>query len=102
MAGIKLFQLLKPKIGEREAGELITYMDTAAKDNNKELREFIQTTFVTKEEFKKEMAGVRLEIADLKGSLEVRIAESKSDVLRWVIALFITMMLAILGLYLKK
>jgi len=98
MASIKLFQLLKPRIGEREADALITYMNTTVNDSNMELREFIQATFVTKEEFKGEMASVRLEIA----KVDTKISEVKSDVLRWVFAFFITVMLAILGLYLKK
>ena len=42
------------------------------------------------------------DVANLRGELKTNIAEVKSDVIRWTFAFFITMMLAILGLYLKK
>jgi len=51
---------------------------------------------------KGDLANARMEIANVKGSLETKIAEVKSDVIRWTFAFFVTMMLAILGLYLKK
>jgi hypothetical protein len=91
MAGIKLFQILKTRVGEPEAEALINFVDTSLKDNNKEIYEMNLRTFATKEE-----------LAKVEGRLETKIAEVKSDVIRWTFAFFVTMMLAILGLYLKK
>jgi hypothetical protein len=63
--------------------------------------------FATKDDLKnfatkEDLAILRGEFKVDKGELEVKIAEVKSDVIRWVFALFVTMLLAILGLYLKK
>jgi hypothetical protein len=41
-------------------------------------------------------------LSTVKGQLEVKIAEVKSDVIRWMFAFYVTMLLAILGLYFKK
>jgi hypothetical protein len=49
-----------------------------------------------------EVADARLELFKSKGELEVKIADVKSDVIRWMFAFFVTMLIAILGLYFKK
>jgi hypothetical protein len=78
------------------------------------------TGFVTKEELAQirgalntglaqirgEMAAFKgeidLRLTTFKGELEVKIADVKSDVICWMFAFFVTMLLAILGLYFKK
>jgi hypothetical protein len=120
MRGLQVFQLLKARIGEREAGALVTYIDTTLKDDRMELIEVMQKTFATKGdllglrgELKADIAGLRTDmsnlrgelkedIAGLRGSLEVKISDVRTDVVRWMFALFVTMLLAILGLYFKK
>ncbi len=131
MRGLQVFQLLKPKIGEREAGALITYIDTTLKEDRMELIQVMQKTFATKEdllgvrgelkedisslrgelkqdianlrgELKQDIAVLRTDMSSLKGDLEVKISDVRTDVMRWMFALFVTMLLAILGLYFKK
>jgi hypothetical protein len=116
MTGTKLFQLLKSKIGEQEADALITYVDNSLDDNNRNFYEAIQRTFATKSEFfatkiefkeefgkiREEFGKIREELARVEGRMDTKIVEVKSDVLRWMFAFFVTMMLAIIGLYLKK
>ena len=142
MSGVKLFKILKPKIGEREADALITYVNDSLHDNKKEFHEMMLSTFATKDdlfatksELKEEIGSIRADMAKLEGSirqdltkveggiradmaklegsiredltkvegrLEVKISDVKSDILRWMFAFFVTMILAILGLYLKK
>ncbi len=109
MRGLQVFQLLKPKIGEREAGALVTYINTTLKEDRMELIQVMQKTFATREdlvgvrgELKEEITGLRTDIAGLRGYLEVKISDVRTDVMRWMFALFITMLLAILGLYFKK
>ena len=113
MRGLQVFQLLKAKIGEREAGALVTYIDTTFKNDRMELIEVIKKTFATKEdlvgfrgELKEDIAGLRGElkadIASLKGGLEVKISDVRTDIMRWMFAFLVTMLLAILGLYFKK
>ena len=67
------------------------------------------TGFATKEELAQikgaintGLAEVRGELYKTRGDLEVKIAEVRSDVLRWMFAFFVTTLLAILGLYFKK
>jgi hypothetical protein len=57
---------------------------------------------VVRGELKADIVGLRVELKADKGELEVKIAEVKSDVIHWMFAFFVTMLLAILGLYFKK
>ena len=58
--------------------------------------------FATKIELKNETSRLELALKDETSRLELKISDFKSDILRWMFALFLTMMLALLGLYLKK
>ena len=91
MSSLRIFKILKAKIGEEESEALLGYVDTTLKDNRKELYDEIRAIFATKED-----------LSNVKGQLEVKIAEVKSDVIRWMFAFYVTMLLAILGLYFKK
>jgi hypothetical protein len=99
---IDLFQTLKTKMGEREANALINYMEKKLQDSNRELFQLCQNTFATKLELKEEIAKVREDLAKVEGRLEVKISEVKSDVIRWMFGFFVAMLIAILGLYLRK
>jgi ribosomal protein L29 len=99
---IDLFQTLKTKMGEREANALINYMEKKLQDSNRELFQLCLNTFATKLELKEEIAKVREDLAKVEGRLEVKIAEVKSDVIRWMFGFFVAMLIAILGLYLRK
>lgn len=115
MAAVKLFQLLEPKLGERETGALIEFVDLKVKENKKEMQEFNLKTLATKEDswkLKEELHGFRTELkeeihglrTEFKGEitrLELKISDFKSDILRWVFAFFVALMLAIIGLYFK-
>jgi hypothetical protein len=105
MTGLQLFQLLKPRIGESEAEAVVNYVDNSRRDLTEDLRKI----FATKEDLallradlNGEISSVRTELASVRGNLEVKISDVKSDVMRWMFAFFITTLLAILGLYLKK
>jgi hypothetical protein len=56
--------------------------------------------FATKEDLRN--FSTKEDLANVRGDLRTEIAEVKSDVLRWLFAFFVTMLLAILGLYFKK
>ncbi len=91
MKWIRVFQILKAKMGEEDAEALVTCVDTTLKNDRKDLLEAIRTTFASKED-----------LANVKGELSVKIADVKSDVIRWMFAFFAAMLIAILGLYFKK
>jgi len=110
---IDLFQTLKTKMGERETNALINYMEKKLQDSNHELQEMCLKTFTTKVEFKEEIGKLRedlvrvesrleTKIAEVEGRLEVKIVDVKSDVIRWMFGFFVAMLIAILGLYLRK
>ena len=84
---IQLYQILRQKMGEKEAEALVSFVDSKIKENNQSnLR-----TLVTKEDLAREI-----------GDVKVKMAETKSDIIRWVFAFFVTLMLAIIGLYFKS
>ena len=82
MTDIQLFQILKQKIGEKEAEALVAFVDSKLKESNESNLKILAT--------KEDIANLRSEIK-----------ESKIDVIKWVFAFFVTMMLAIIGLYFK-
>ncbi len=83
LSHLKIFQLLKPALGEQAAEGLVDYIDMQITDN----MEVATKILATKEDIAK---------------LETKIAETKIDMTRWVFSTFIVMMLAIIGLYFKK
>src|SRR5579871_2249250 len=113
MAAVKLFQLLEPKLGERETEALIEFVDLKVKENKKEMQDFNLKTLATKEdswklkeeihgfrtelkeeihglrtEFKEEIYGLRTEFKGEIIRLELKISDFKSDIIRWVFAFF--------------
>ncbi|MCW3107959.1 MAG: hypothetical protein JWQ09_2465, partial [Segetibacter sp.] len=74
-----LFQILKQKLGEKEAEVLVTFIDAKLKENNESNLNIIATK-----------ADLKEEIADVK----LKIAETKTVIIRWVFAFFVTLMLA--------
>ncbi len=96
LTSIQLFQLLKNKLGDREVEALVDFVETKQKEaidaNNKIL--------ATKEDmsvFKDDMNAFKTDL----NRLEIKIAECKTDIIRWVFALFLPLMLAIIGLYFR-
>lgn len=79
---IQLFQILKQKLGEKEAEALVSFVDSKIRENNESNLKIL----ATKEDI---------------GEVKVKIAETKADTIRWVFAFFVTLMLAVIGLYFK-
>ena len=103
-SGIQLFQLLKPNLGERATEALIDFVDTKAKENKHEMQDFNLKTLATKADLlaiKEELWSVKAELKGDIAKLDVKISDVKSDVMRWIFAIFVALMLAILGLYFK-
>ena len=71
-----------------------------SKNDRNELIEALQKNFATKTDLNS--FATKEDFANVRGDLRTEIAEVKSDVLRWMFAFFVTMLLAILGLYFKK
>ena len=79
---IDLFNVLKEKIGEQQA---------------KSLTEYIEVKVEQKFESQKQMLATKEDVKNL----EIKLAETKSDLLKWVFAMFVSLALMIIGLYIK-
>ena len=83
MSDIQLFQILKQKIGETDAEALVSFVDGKIKDNNETNLNILSTK------------------QDLL-QLEIRLKDKMTDQFKWVIGVFLTLAIMIIGLYLKK
>jgi len=80
---IQLFQILKQRLGEQEAEALVSFVDSKIKESNENNLKIVAT--------KEDIAR-----------LEIKLAENKSDIIKWVFSFFVAIMLAIIGLYFRK
>jgi hypothetical protein len=87
---IQLFQILKLKLGEKEAEALVTFVANKTKESNQNNLKVLAT--------KEDISLLKIDIA----KLELKISESKVETLRWVFSFFVALMLAIVGLYFKN
>jgi hypothetical protein len=71
-----------------------------SKNDRNELMEAFRRGFATKEDLRN--FATKEDLANVLGDLRTEIAQVKSDILRWMFAFFVTMLLAVLGLYFKK
>jgi hypothetical protein len=84
---IQLYEILKQKLGSKEAEALVGFVDARIKESTEQNIK----TLATKEDLK-----------DVELRLSVKISDTKTDIIRWVFAFFIPLMLAIIGLYVRK
>ena len=93
MSDIQLFQILKQKMGEQEAEALVTFVDHKIKDNN---------------EFNLNILATKADIGELKiemSNLEVKIADSKAEMIKWMFIFWIGQVAVTVGflvIYLKR
>lgn len=102
---IQLYQILEQKMGEKEAEALVGFVDAKIRYN----KEANQKILATKEDvskirtdFTKEMSTVKGELKADIARLDVKISDVKSDLIRWMFAFFVTLILAIIGTYFKS
>ena len=115
---LKVYDILKLRFSEQEATTVIEYMDEKVKNGVEEKvaqSKIIQTKDIEifRTEIKEENAKIKVEtnegfsklevtIAQLRGEMKTGFSDVKVEILRWIFGIFMAMMLAILGLYLKK
>jgi hypothetical protein len=61
------------------------------------LTEYIEVKVEQKFESQKQMLATKEDVKNL----EIKLAETKSDLLKWVFAMFVSLALMIIGLYIK-
>ena len=76
---IQLFQILRQKIGEQEAEALVSFVDSKIKDNNETNLKVLAT--------KEDISLLKQDISNLK-----------SEILKWMVGMFIPLYLTIIGL----
>lgn len=86
MTDIQLFQILKQKLGDKEAEALVQFVDAKLKETNEQNLK----SLATKEDF-----------AVMKGELRTAIEATKAEIMKWMFGAFAMLMLAIIGLYFK-
>ena len=80
---IKLYELLKAKLGEKEAESFVHILEQKVDDKFEDANK----TLATKEDVAR---------------LDIKIAETKVDLIKWMVGFWIAQMAAIIGLYLNK
>ena len=76
---IQLFQILRQKISEQEAEALVSFVDSKIKDNNETNLKVLAT--------KEDISLLKQDISNLK-----------SEILKWMVGMFIPLYLTIIGL----
>jgi len=84
---IKLYELLKAKLGNHEAEAFVEILERKADQKFDDARQILAT---------------REDIANLRTDLKTDIANSKTEMIKWIVGIWIVQMAAIIGLYLKK
>ena len=79
---IQLFQILKERLGEKEAEALVGFVDIKIKESN----EINLKNLATKED-----------IAKMEGRLEAKIADVKADMIKWMFIFWTGSILTTLG-----
>jgi cytochrome c-type biogenesis protein CcmH/NrfG len=91
---IQLYEILKQKLGNKEAEALVGFVDSRIKETNEQNLKILTT--------KEDLKNLELKLTQQIDETKLKIAETKTDIIRWVFAFFIPLMLAILGLYVRK
>jgi len=90
VAEIELYEILKPKIGEKEARTLV---------------EYIETKVDRKLEEKKDVLATKEDVANLRAATKEDIANLRADIIKWMFLFWIgqlASLLAILQIFFKR
>lgn len=80
VSDIQLFQILKQRLGEKEAEALVEFVDHKLKETN---------------EVNLKILATKEDILKLELKLETKISEKHNDLLKWMIVMWITQLVAI-------
>ena len=80
---LKAYEIFRNKLGDKEAEVILAFLEEKAEDKYLQKKD----VFLTKED---------------KIELMSKIESSKTEMIKWFLAFFITMSLMILGLYLRR
>ena len=108
VAEIELYEILKPKIGEKEARTLVEYIETKVDRKLEEKKEVL----ATKQDIADLKMATKQDIADLKmatkqdiANLEIKLEKTRADIIKWMFLFWIgqlASLIAILELFFKR
>jgi uncharacterized 2Fe-2S/4Fe-4S cluster protein (DUF4445 family) len=111
IAEIELYEILKPKVGEKEAKALVEYIETkvdrkleekkdilATKEDLANVKVELKDILATKEDLanvkveltkdilatKEDLANVKAELTNVKAELMVKIEKTNSNIIKWM------------------
>ncbi|RJP60520.1 MAG: hypothetical protein C4549_00495 [Deltaproteobacteria bacterium] len=93
VAEIELYEILKPKIGEKEARTLVEYIETKVDRKLEEKKDVLAT--------KQDIAYLKQDIANL----EIKLEKTRADIIKWMFLFWIgqlASLIAILELFFKR
>ena len=93
VAEIELYEILKSKIGEKEAKTLVEYIEAKVDKKFDEKKDILAT--------KQDIADLKIEIANL----EIKIEKTKADIIKWMFLFWIgqlASLIAILQIFFRK
>lgn len=96
---MKVYDIFKSKFTEQEAATVIEYIESKTKEKIEEKRQIFQT--LQNKDLEVLRSEVKEDFAKLGGKIDTKISETKVEILRWMLGIFLAMMLAIIGLYFK-
>ena len=104
VAEIELYEILKPKIGEKEARTLVEYIETKVDRKLEERKDVL----ATKEDIANLRAATKEDIAYLKqdiANLEIKLEKTRAGIIKWMFLFWIgqlASLIAILELFFKR
>jgi hypothetical protein len=85
ISDIQLFTLLKAKIGQKKATAIIEYVKQEAKAS-----------------FEKTSQYLTKDISILQSHIDSKLEQTKTDLIKWILGLFMALVFMIVGIYIKK
>ncbi len=88
---LKAYEIFKNKFGEKDAETVVEYFESRSEEKVAQKTDGLASK-----------QDLKADLAELRADLEGKIALSKVDVIKWMVALWITQIAAIVGLYLTR
>ena len=80
ISSIDMYNLLREKIGDQQAKLLTDYVEQCTVESFEKERGYLAT--------KIDIAGVKTDIAEIKAELKTEISAAKTEMLKWMLMLF--------------
>ena len=90
---IQLFQILKQKLGEKEAEALVSFVDSRIREGN----EASTKTLATKEDLAHLRTELKEDNANLRAELKTEIASTKAEIIKWMFIFWIGQIVVTFG-----